>query len=385
MKNFILYGHSGSGNHGCEAIVRATQKILGGVSCLFSHNPEQDIHYGIDCRVLRHANKIQQKSIRRYFYALYSRFFKKSMKRCRYVYSPFLDAVETGKTYLSIGGDHYCYGESSNRVYNFLNNSIKNKGGKSVLWSCSIENNDMNAETVESLKRYDLITARESITYENLRAHGICDNVVLVPDVAFVLDVKETNLPEIFQKNEVVGINISPMILKYGDNAVFENYVKLIELILEKTNCSIALIPHVVWADSDDRVPLRKLFEIFKDYGRIALIEDMPAEQLKFVISKCSFFVGARTHATIAAYSSCVPTLVVGYSVKARGIARDVFGDEADYVVSAQSMKKEFLLADAFWKNWQNRNATRTYLHNMMPEYSSRVWKSKEMIESKIR
>ena len=29
MKNCFLYSHGGSGNHGCEAIVRGTQKIIG--------------------------------------------------------------------------------------------------------------------------------------------------------------------------------------------------------------------------------------------------------------------------------------------------------------------------------------------------------------------
>jgi len=40
------------------------------------------------------------------------------------------------------------------------------------------------------------------------------------------------------------------------------------------------------------------------------------------------FFIGARTHATIAAYSTLVPTMVLGYSVKSKGIAKDIFGEE---------------------------------------------------------
>ena len=40
------------------------------------------------------------------------------------------------------------------------------------------------------------------------------------------------------------------------------------------------------------------------------------------------FFIGARTHATIAAYSTLIPTMVLGYSVKSRGIAKDIFGEE---------------------------------------------------------
>lgn len=48
-----LYGHGGSGNHGCEAIVRSTVGILGGEIELLSQHPERDLRYGIDqvCRV----------------------------------------------------------------------------------------------------------------------------------------------------------------------------------------------------------------------------------------------------------------------------------------------------------------------------------------------
>ena len=62
--------------------------------------------------------------------------------------------------------------------------------------------------------------------------------------------------------------------------------------------------------------------------------------ELKGYIARCRFFVGARTHATIAAYSSCVPTLVLGYSVKSRGIARDLFGNEENYVLPVQSLQE---------------------------------------------
>lgn len=67
--------------------------------------------------------------------------------------------------------------------------------------------------------------------------------------------------------------------------------------------------------------------------------------QLKDCIARCSFFIGARTHATIAAYSSCVPTLAVGYSVKAKGIATDLFGTEKNYVLPVQEIHSETDLA----------------------------------------
>ena len=44
-----LYSHGGSGNHGCEAIVRSTIKVLNENSVnVFSHNVDQDVKYGID-------------------------------------------------------------------------------------------------------------------------------------------------------------------------------------------------------------------------------------------------------------------------------------------------------------------------------------------------
>ncbi len=114
----------------------------------------------------------------------------------------------------------------------------------------------------------------------------------------------------------------------------------MIEHILKETDMAIALIPHVIWDDSDDRIPLMQLYERYKKSGRVLVIEDQNCSKLKYAISKCRFLLGARTHSTIAAYSSGIPTLVVGYSVKARGIARDLFGDEEQYSLSVQRLKK---------------------------------------------
>ena len=49
MKNCFLYSHGGSGNHGCEAIVRGTQKIIGKKDMMvYSLNKEEDKLYGLD-------------------------------------------------------------------------------------------------------------------------------------------------------------------------------------------------------------------------------------------------------------------------------------------------------------------------------------------------
>ena len=97
-----------------------------------------------------------------------------------------------------------------------------------------------------------------------------------------------------------------------------------------------------------DRKPLSELFSLYKDTGRVVMIDDCSAEELKGYISKCCFFIGARTHSTIAAYSSKVPTLVIGYSVKSRGIATDLFGTYENYVLPVQELKEEDSLIKAY-------------------------------------
>lgn len=46
--DLILYNHGGSGNHGCEAIVRSLTKITNVRPVLFSYRPDEDFKYGLN-------------------------------------------------------------------------------------------------------------------------------------------------------------------------------------------------------------------------------------------------------------------------------------------------------------------------------------------------
>ncbi|WP_368257505.1 polysaccharide pyruvyl transferase family protein, partial [Intestinimonas butyriciproducens] len=134
----------------------------------------------------------------------------------------------------------------------------------------------------------------------------------------------------------------------------------------------VALIPHVEKSGNEDRASLLTLYDRFRGTGRVLLVGDHNCMELKGFIGRCRFFVGARTHATIAAYSSCVPTLAAGYSVKARGIARDLFGTEEHYVVPVQGMERRDDLARAFRWMLEHEEAIRIRLQETMPEYRAR-------------
>lgn len=370
MSNVFLYAHGGSGNHGCEAIVRATTEILNGHKLtLISSKPEEDKVYGIDtlCTIIKDRKDKLNKCSLDFFKAYSSLKLRNDFIPIEKLhYKESFSYIKKGDIALSIGGDNYCYADVYK--YKMFHEMAKGRGAKTVLWGCSVEPDVLkDSDIANDIKNYDLITARETISYTALKQ--INPNTKLVSDPAFCLKKENVELPSEFIDGNTVGINISPMVLKNEavSGITMSNYKNLIEYIIDNTNMSIALIPHVVWEDNDDRIPLMELYNEYANSGRVVKIEDCSCEKLKGYISHCRFFVGARTHATIAAYSSCVPTLVVGYSVKARGIARDLFGTEDGYVMPVQELNNYDSLKNAFEKVIDKESEINSVLKSKTP------------------
>ena len=370
--NIILYGNGSAGNHGCEAIVRGTVAVLGkeNIYAVQSARVEDDIRYGLqELAQIRPAVSPVKKGLR--FLTAYlkmkARKIYTDMDGLGYV-PGIRYAAQNADIALSVGGDNYCY--PGTEIYGWLNQEYHKHGMKTVLWGCSVEPDIVaKPDIAKDLASYDLIVARESISYEALRK--VQKSTALAPDPAFFMEPQVCLLDERLTTRNVIGINISPAIISSEKVAgmTYENYKNLVTYILQNTDSYIALIPHVVWESSDDRRVLRKLYEEFGGDPRLILVEDHTAPELKYIISKCRMFIGARTHATIAAYSSCVPTLVVGYSVKARGIARDLFGAEENYVLPVQQLTNPHQLTDAFVWLRECEDTIRTHLTTYMPQY----------------
>lgn len=369
---YVLYMHGGSGNHGCEAIVRTTAKLLGGPENvkLWSLAKQEDARYGAAEAVEEIVLSEQLKKFSPGYFEAQLR--RRLLGQQNANMKVFLRQQFRGNVAVSVGGDNYCYPWSAKQAVE-LNREIRKHCRATVLWGCSVDPEAVTPEVREDLAKYDLITARESISYELLKA--INPNTVPVADPAFTLARRDLPLPEGFAEHHTVGINVSPLIMKYGTEGqlILENYEHLIRHILENTQMHVCLIPHVVWEQNDDREPCRALFEKFRDSGRVCMVPDCNATELKGFIARCRFLVAARTHASIAGYSSCVPTLVLGYSVKSRGIARDLFGTEKGYVLPVQALKSGHDLTEAFRGMAQQEHEIRTALEEIMPRYRQRA------------
>ncbi len=363
--------HGGSGNHGCEAIVRTTSELLGGPHdlILWSWAKEEDYFY----KTAECVEKVVgSEELPRFSISHIEAKLRYTLLKQSHAYEDvFVRELFKNNIAISIGGDNYCYPWSAKLAVD-LDKKIRKVCTHTVLWGCSIDKESIIPSVQEDLAQFDLIATRESLTYALLK--DINPNTVQVSDPAFLLDTIELPLPDNFAVGNTVGINISPLIAHYGENAIInENYIRLIRHILDNTDMSICLIPHVVWDNTDDRIPLKMLYEQFRASGRVCLLDDCNAMELKGYIARCRFFVGARTHATIAAYSSCVPTLVTGYSVKARGIAMDLFGTDEKYVLPVQALQSADELTCAFCWLQENENAIRNTLQAIMPEYQNRA------------
>ena len=230
--------HNGSGNHGCEAIIRTTSQLLGGPKdlILWSGNQNEDVYYGAgnSFEKIVAAEQLTRLS-KPYFEALFKR---KILKQEKANFQVFIRELFKDNVAISIGGDNYCYPWSAKQAVEW-NDEIRKFSSSSVLWGCSVDGDLISQEVRKDLAKFDLITARECLTYEFLKS--INPNTVKVADPAFLLKREDLPLPEHFIEGNTVGINISPMLFDYSTegNMVFDNYNNLMTFILKETDMNI--------------------------------------------------------------------------------------------------------------------------------------------------
>ena len=376
---YAFYSHGGCENHGCEAIVRTLSAMIkngspDSVIKLYTLNAQSDkagdlpnideteeFNYIRPVSSLNFMQKLKISSL--------SRKSQKSADEYFYSLSCKNPSLKDNDVYVSVGGDNYCYGDG--HMAAAFNRELKKLGKKTVLWGCSVGEEDLSENKIKDLKTFDLIVTRESMTYETLINCGIDKNTVLYPDPAFTLDI-DTAFGSSFEvKPNTLGFNISSLISEYaGEGESIESIaVGFLRYVLENSDKNILLIPHVTKKEDGDQLILGRIAEKLGS-DRMSVVPDtLTAAQYKSIISRCEMFIGARTHATIAAYSTCVPTLVIGYSVKSKGIAKDIFSDYNGLVVPVSEITDAQKLIKAYVSFEEKAEIYRNVLKEKMPEY----------------
>jgi len=155
---------------------------------------------------------------------------------------------------------------------------------------------------------------------------------VVEPHPPVSLDVAGISIEERVE-TPLVGLNISGLLFMGGysrkDTFGFrDRYIDFSHRIIDFLICTkkvrVLLIPHVIGTDAESDSPISaEIYEKLKDqYGdKIGLVRGMyTTPEIKYVIGKCDFFIGARMHACIGALSQGIPAVSVAYSRKFIGV-----------------------------------------------------------------
>lgn len=355
MTTIYLIGQNNFGNRGCEALVRSTVTLLRqhldqphilvpsldiardaaqwpnaaseGVEFVpFPTMPRRYVNWNRLCSRLPFLTHVRWPSLP--------------------LEAPLDGHLAAADAVLSIGGDMFSldYGLDSP----FFNLGIAERalglGKPVVLWGASVgpftDMPGVEKQMVAHFKRLPLITVRDSHTLAYLKGLGVASNVLPVTDSAFVMKPQPVDEAPFWPHGaDILGLNMSPLVEEVrrkggGTTTILQETLAFVREVLRSSSLGVLLVPHVAPLNgsprnSDEHYLAQIITALGDTSGRVRCVPSgFNAAQLKYVISKCRYFIGARTHATIAAFSTGVPTISIAYSVKARGINRDLFGHE---------------------------------------------------------
>ena len=372
MKRIALYGIGGLYNYGCEAIVRGTvvfaRRAFGeDVSITYyskNYNEDKKITDSLGIEIVSIESRPS--------------FIKKCISKAIDVFKlpivPFKQKeyeiiCNNSDVIISIGGDLYSIPKylRQQKKYRYVNpivefgNYALKAGKKIIIYGASIgpfgNYSKAIAYYTEHLKNVDSIICRESQSVQYLKQLGITDNVVCLPDPAFLIDDTSEFTTA---KNEYIGVNLSRLSLQELNGAVNESKIVKIANILsdlsDRFNKPLMLIPHVFskhTVEDNDLLFLREVFEKLSSNtkSKSCVVEPKSFMDAKRYIKQCYFVICARMHCGVNAVTSGIPALFLEYSIKSKGMAQFIYESdlwsmplttfETDIIERCESFKKK--------------------------------------------
>lgn len=380
----LLIGHYGFANRGCEAIVRGSVAIIrhhlpGARITLISRQAAADERVcrasgiGVDRVVperFGHARFSPQWGLK----VLGHRLFNRGLSDHDYRHRKLMGQHHA---VLSIGGDNFSDDYGGPGPFFDSLKVAQSTGAKAGIWAASIGpfKETEAGGWAKIMQGLDLITVREPLTQEYLEKYNVRQPVHRVADPAFVME-PQAPAGGVHFKGEgqtLIGLGISDLLrMKPG---LGERYAaetaRFVANLVKQPRLKVLLVPHVVEGrrSTDDYAACEAVAQL-SGATRGSQVEVVPPEyhaaEMKFVIGQCDGFIGARTHSTIASLSMLVPTITIGYSVKAFGINRDIFGHD-EFVIPVEGLTAELLEAGAA-RLLRERREIGTVLKRRVPE-----------------
>lgn len=331
----ILGAPTNNGNLGCLALTYSLLNMLNSIAKekkykfeyhVFEMNPDKKAAERIANEIGLSTNSILTHNI-----AFCNDFFR----FCKHITNNISFIHDIKKCRLAIDltqGDSFTdiYGQYRFLVYTRMKILIEKLGipmifGPQTYGPFKTKANEQIAK--KSIISANLVIARDKASAECVnKISGI--NPLISTDLALGLpynnQVIESNQKSIIN----VGVNISALLIKdkaegtrkdFSIKTDYDGYIDGILTFLQKNEkYKVYLIPHVV----EDCSAIASFEKKYKGFISVDMFNS-PIVAKEF-ISKMDVFIGARMHATIAAFSSGVATIPVAYSRKFAGLYNSI-------------------------------------------------------------
>jgi len=395
----ILHGNNFDQNRGCQALRLTTQMILDRFlpdvprlhANIFRNDDPQFHHTEPDPKSAGLHWEIRDR-----FHPLVSLWGVKLVRAAMFGWFPPLRIhreLPKCRCVLALGGDNLSFDYGLFAALLFFSPFAKavKLNVPSVIWGASIgpfrQKPVWEKKFAHVLRQVDLITVREPLTQAYLAELGIERNVRMVSDPAFILPTEHTELPKPLERaltSGAVGLNIAPLMTRYSGQSPQQWLAAAVEMVtnvVRRMAMPAVLIPHVmmspnIFPSNDDFLFMQELRNALEPAVRERVVlydaREHTCKQIKGVISRLRLFASCRLHAAIAGLSTNVPTFSIGYSVKSRGINRDLFGREDWGAHFSELMGQR--LADRLVHLLGEEDKVRAHLANVIPGYAEKAW-----------
>lgn len=201
---------------------------------------------------------------------------------------------------------------------------------------------------------FDVVSARETKSRDALIDDAkVKKEILLSPDIANMMTFSKGR----YGDEKVIGISTSHQIIRQwkGEESYVDCIVRLCKHISQTYGISIVLIPNEVqplpdFNDITVSLEIQDKLNIEGIHVEIIDSAHMSSTELKNVIASCEVIIASRYHSCVAALSSGVPTLVVGWHYKYEELLHWYGQDEWGIPTDECTSHKLISTFDSFWE-----------------------------------
>jgi colanic acid/amylovoran biosynthesis protein len=309
--------------------------------------------------------------------------------------------IESASAVVSSGGD--CYGSDYGSFEGWLDplRRALDADVPVIFLAQSIGpfRTDREAKAWMSVARHaTAVTVRESLSYDYVVRHlGLPARIVEhTADPAFLLEPPPSGDRQktwagygLDDDRPTIALAVSQGIIGFSGvspNKHLRAWQCVIDALLDRIDARILLVPHVpdIEPANDDRILATALVRSRSTGGRVQMVSpNHSASEIKGLIAGCDLVIAERMHAAIAGLSSAVCTVVVGYSVKARGITLDLLGPrlvERGLFIPVHEFVQPELTVSRVLTAWELRHQVRRHLADGLPIVRARAARNFDLV-----